>query len=240
VKEISKFHAVDTGAVKPGNKKKRAVFLDRDGVINENRHDYVKTWDEFVFLPGAIESLALLSQSEFLVIVISNQSAIYRGLVSGEMVEEINRLMVNTVEKAGARIDGVYFCPHGPGEACDCRKPRPGLLLKAAEEKQIDLTQSFCVGDKLTDIDSGIAAGCRNILVLTGEGEKQNIKDRDDFVVVRNLHDAVEIILKNGFDALKSIMHHSTQNDLSNAMDQTTDVCSDKSERGNHSKNNGN
>jgi D-glycero-D-manno-heptose 1,7-bisphosphate phosphatase len=177
--------------------RRRAVFLDRDGVINENRQDYVKTWDEFVFLPGALDSLRLLAHSEFLVVIISNQSAIHRGLVSTAVVEEIHRRMLSEVEKIGARIDGVYYCPHAPSEVCDCRKPLPGLLLKAAEEMQIDLEQSYCVGDKLTDLAAGRAAGCRGILVLTGEGSKQNVDMLNGYAVSRDLSHAVNFILSD-------------------------------------------
>ena len=174
---------------------KRAVFLDRDGVINENRQDYVKTWDEFIFMPRALESLGLLAYSEFFVVVVSNQSAIHRGLVSSAMVEEINCRMVNQVKKTGARIDGVYYCPHIPSEACHCRKPLPGLFLRAAEDMQIDLERSYCVGDKLTDVAAGKAAGCRNILVLTGEGGKQNVDMLNGYVVAKDLWNAVDFIL---------------------------------------------
>ena len=185
------------GAIETSCERKRAVFLDRDGVINENRQDYVKTWDEFVFLPEALVSLSLLAHSEFLVVVVSNQSAIHRGLVSSAVVEEINRRMLDQVEKIGARIDGVYYCPHMPDEACHCRKPLPGLLLKAAEEMQIDLDRSYCVGDKLTDVAAGKAVGCRNILVLTGEGGKQNVDALNGYVIAKNLRHAVELILND-------------------------------------------
>ncbi|HEX7555525.1 MAG TPA: D-glycero-beta-D-manno-heptose 1,7-bisphosphate 7-phosphatase [Leptolinea sp.] len=224
MKENSTQHAVRAGAVESGYERRRAVFLDRDGVINENRHDYVKTWEEFVFLPGIMEPLGLLAHSDFLVIIVSNQSAIHRGLVSSAMVDEINHRMVNQVIKAGARIDGVYFCPHMPGEACDCRKPQPGLLLRAAEEMQIDLEQSYCVGDKLVDVAAGRAAGCRSMLVLTGEGSKQDLTAIKDLVVVRDLQEAVELILHDRFDALKNIERQSIQNDLDDAAAQIEDV----------------
>ncbi len=191
------------GTKETDGEKRRAIFLDRDGVINENRQDYVKTWDEFVFLPGIFEPLGLLAQSPYLIVVITNQSAINRGLVTDEVVNEINRKMVSQVEKAGGRIDGVYYCPHIPGETCLCRKPQPGLLLRAAEELHIDLDQSYCVGDKLADIAAGKAVGCRSILVLTGEGSKQDLDAIDDCVVVRDLQCAVELIMKNGFDSME-------------------------------------
>lgn len=179
-----------------------AVFLDRDGVINENRQDYVKTWEELVFLPGSMEALRRLSESAFLVVIISNQSAINRGLVSKEMVDEINRKMIVHVEKEGARIDGIYYCPHIPEENCLCRKPQPGLLFQAAQELEIDLSGSYLVGDKLVDVTAGNAAGCRSVLVLTGEGNKQKLDSMKGFLVVKDLLAAVELILHDEYDAL--------------------------------------
>lgn len=185
------------GITEIGKKGKRAVFLDRDGVINENRKDYVKTWDEFVFLPGSLEALKALACADFLLVVVTNQSAIHRGLVSRDTVEEINSRMVKQSEDYGARIDGVYYCPHAPNENCNCRKPLPGLFLRAAEEMQINLERSYCVGDKITDINAGKAAGCRNILVLTGEGQDQILDATDDYIVARDLQHAVKIILND-------------------------------------------
>lgn len=185
--------------------RKRAIFLDRDGVINKYRQDYVKAWDEFVLLPGVLEALGLLADSEFLVIVITNQSAINRGLVSNTIVEDINWRMVNQVKKSGARIDGVYYCPHIPSEGCDCRKPLPGLLLRAAREMHIDLERSYCVGDKMTDVAAGKAAGCRSILVLAGEGDKQDEGTLNAFVIARDLRHAVDIILNDADSVLATI-----------------------------------
>jgi D-glycero-D-manno-heptose 1,7-bisphosphate phosphatase len=149
---------------------KKAVFLDRDGVINRDRPDYVKSWQEFEFLPGALEALRLLASRPEPVIVVSNQSCIGRGLVAEERVEEIHRLMRAAVEREGGRIDAVYYCPHRPEEDCPCRKPRPGLLLRAAADFSLDLRGSVMIGDDLKDLRSAAAAGVRPILVRTGHG----------------------------------------------------------------------
>jgi D-glycero-D-manno-heptose 1,7-bisphosphate phosphatase len=153
--------------------RRSAVFLDRDGVISVNRADYVKSWDEFIFLPGALDSLRSLAEHGMPVIVISNQSAIGRGLLSRQTADEINRRMQAEVEAQGGRLDAVYICPHTPDEKCDCRKPRPGLLYQAAEEHQLDLQSSYFVGDALSDVEAALAVGCLPLLVLTGRGLAQ-------------------------------------------------------------------
>lgn len=151
----------------------RAIFLDRDGVICHNRQDHIKSWDEFQFLPGAKASLAALSRVGLPVIVVTNQAVIGRGLVPAQMVEEIHRRMVEEVAGYGGRIDRVIYCPHRPEDGCNCRKPRPGMLLQAAREMDLDLSGSYMVGDAVTDTIAGLEAGCRSFLVLTGRGFQQ-------------------------------------------------------------------
>ncbi len=170
----------------------RAIFLDRDGVICENRPDHVKNWSEFKFLPGVKNSLVKLSSLGLPIVVVTNQAVIGRGLASAEKVEEIHRLMVAEVTAAGGRIDRVYYCPHLPEEGCDCRKPKTGLLLQAAAEMGLDLNQSYLVGDAATDILAGQQVGCRTFLVLTGRGVEQLVPALHAtaghyFTVVRNL-----------------------------------------------------
>ncbi|MDI7275161.1 MAG: D-glycero-beta-D-manno-heptose 1,7-bisphosphate 7-phosphatase [Anaerolineae bacterium] len=173
----------------------RAVFLDRDGVINENREDYVKSWDEFSFLPGALEALRRLAASPLLIVVVTNQAAIGRGLVSADMVHEVNRRMIEEIEATGGRVDALYLCPHNRDESCECRKPKPGLLIQAAQEMGIDLGQSYCVGDKLSDLEAGRAVGCGGVLVLTGVGRDQDLANAAGYRVVSDLAEAVETIL---------------------------------------------
>jgi D-glycero-D-manno-heptose 1,7-bisphosphate phosphatase len=150
-----------------------AVFLDRDGVLNHNRADYVKSWDEFIFLPGVLDALADLAQTPYKVILLTNQSAIGRGLMTGSMLASIHRNILSVVSHHGGRIDGIYFCPHSPKDNCSCRKPKPGMLLTAAQDHEIDLSRSFLVGDAFTDIKAAMLAGCQPILVLTGREKEQ-------------------------------------------------------------------
>ncbi len=157
----------------PTQSLRRAIFLDRDGVICYNRHNYVKSWEEFAFLPGALDALRKLAQLDYATIVISNQSAIGRGLMAEETAVDINRRMQVEISQHGGRIDGVLTCPHRPEDKCNCRKPQPGLILQAARQSHLDLAHSLFVGDALTDIQAALAAGCQPILVLTGRGAEQ-------------------------------------------------------------------
>jgi histidinol-phosphate phosphatase family protein len=183
---------------------RRAVFLDRDGVICRNRDDYVKSWEEFVLLPGAREALARLARSSLHVVIVTNQSAVNRGIISAATVEEIHTRMTDTIEAAGGRVDLVKYCPHRPDEGCDCRKPRPGMLLAAAEELQINLRQSYLVGDARSDVQAGQTVGCRCYLVLTGRGRDQLtngwIKGGRGFRIAADLEMAVEHILRENRD----------------------------------------
>lgn len=175
-----------------------AVFLDRDGVINENRDDYVKDWTEVRFIPGALEALARLSSLPFSIVLITNQSAIGRGILTLEQVESIHRRLVTEIQVHGGRIDGVYYCPHHPDAGCDCRKPQPGLLYRAARELELDLARSYLIGDAISDVEAALAAGCRPILVLTGRGREQRalLKCRafNHIPMVRDLTAAVALI----------------------------------------------
>ena len=148
------------------------MFLDRDGVINEERSDYVKRWEEFRFLPGALEALALLTEAGFGLFVVTNQSAIGRGLVLAGDIRDIHRRMMAEIERAGGHIAQTYCCPHAPEDRCECRKPRPGLLVKAAREYGLELTRCYLIGDKPTDVIAGQAVGCQCVLVLSGLGSR--------------------------------------------------------------------
>jgi len=183
-----------------GSRMQRAVFVDRDGVICRNRDDYVKSWEEFVVLRGVPKALAWLAHLELHIIVITNQSIINRRMVSADVVEEIHARMVRAIETAGGRIDRVMVCPHRPDEHCACRKPQPGLLLAAAEELDLDLSQSYLIGDAESDMQAGRAVGCRRYLALTGRGWRQLIRcwlhGERGFAVVPNLGAAVSAIIR--------------------------------------------
>jgi D-glycero-D-manno-heptose 1,7-bisphosphate phosphatase len=180
----------------------RAVFVDRDGVINENRADYVKSWGEVVFLPRVFDSLRRLASTSYKIIVISNQSAIHRGLVSAAIVDDIHDRMEQLVEWHGGRIDSFVYCPHRPDEECDCRKPRAGMLLRSAREFSLDLTHCYFIGDAVSDVQAAWAVGCRPILVQTGKGRESlpmvRDSESDPTVVVADLPAAVEWILDQG------------------------------------------
>ncbi|MBZ0299826.1 MAG: HAD family hydrolase [Anaerolineae bacterium] len=150
-----------------------AIFLDRDGVINENRPDHVKTWEEFEWLPGVLTSIQRLSQTGLPIFIITNQAIISRGLAAETTVQDIHARMITTIEQAGGHIDRAYYCPHDLHERCECRKPKPGMLKQAAQEFGIDLTRSFLVGDSWSDIEAGLAVGTSSILVMTGRGRNQ-------------------------------------------------------------------
>lgn len=179
-----------------------AVFVDRDGVINQERRDYVTHWDEFRFLPGAVEALAALTQAGLDLFIVTNQSAIHRGIVSLDEVEGLHRRMVAALNAAGGHVRGIYLCPHTPEEGCACRKPRPGLLLRAAAEHDLDLTRCYLIGDKLSDMEAGRAVGCRCLLVLTGldaplPDKKGAPADTRCYRSFPSIREAVEQVLKD-------------------------------------------
>lgn len=152
-----------------------AVFLDRDGVLIEDV-DLLTREDQIKLIPGVPQSLSLLHQAGYRLIVVSNQAVVARGLSTESEVQKLHHEIGRRItESGGPVLDGCYFCPHHPQAklaayrvSCECRKPRPGLLLRAAEEHRLDLRASVMVGDRLTDVVAGLRAGCRTIQVLTG------------------------------------------------------------------------
>jgi D-glycero-D-manno-heptose 1,7-bisphosphate phosphatase len=153
-----------------------AIFLDRDGVIIENRPDYVRSWADVEIFDQAMRALAKLRDSPFLLIIVTNQSAIGRGIITAEQAHSINTQLIQTIMHSGGRIDGVYMCPHAPKDNCKCRKPRPGLLKQAAQDLSVDLSSSIMIGDALTDLLAGKTAGVPQLaLVRTGRGAAQDM-----------------------------------------------------------------
>ena len=173
------------------------VFLDRDGVINRMRPDYVRRWEDIEIIPGALEALARLASGGCELIVLTNQSAIGRGLVSRESVDAIHRRLAEVIEAGGGRVRHFLVCPHTPTDACDCRKPAPGLLLRARDELGVDLSSAVMIGDQLSDIDAARAAGCRAILIDAG-GERAAELRWDRCVVVGSIAQAADLILRDG------------------------------------------
>ena len=148
---------------------KKVVFLDRDGTINRDSADYIKHWSEFYFLPRSIEAMRDLTAAGFTIIVITNQSAISRKLISPAGLENIHTKLRAAVGSGGGDISDIFFCPHMPEDGCACRKPRPGLIVQAQKKYQIELAASVMVGDSAKDIECAHNAGCgHSILVKTG------------------------------------------------------------------------
>jgi D-glycero-D-manno-heptose 1,7-bisphosphate phosphatase len=167
--------------------KRPAIFLDRDGTINIEKN-YLHLAKDWEWIPGAIDALIRLKAAGYLLIVISNQAGIARGYYHESTLHELHRWVNEQLAPVHAAIDAFYFCPHHPDfqkEDCDCRKPLPGLILRAAQEWNIDLPRSWMIGDKLSDVQAGFAAGCQNILVQTGYGAEisQDQLPQDTFIV---------------------------------------------------------
>lgn len=166
----------------------KAVFLDRDGVINRYPGDkkYVTSWKQFRFLPLALEALALLRAKGFKVFVISNQAGIGKGLYSQKALDLLTANMLKEVRKAGGDIKEVYYCTHLPEEGCSCRKPRPGLIRAAKKKYRLNLEKTFFVGDSVLDVLTARAAGIKSILVMSGRERLSNKKKweaKPDFVL---------------------------------------------------------
>ena len=175
-----------------------AVFLDRDGVINRPRKEYVKTWSEFEFLPGALDALRRLATlSDRLIFVVTNQSCIGRGLTTWEAVEAIHRNMVAAVEEWGGRIDDIALCPHRPNHGCSCRKPEPGMVLALARKHGVSLADSYLVGNSLTDLLAAQQAGLRGSYFTSGVVERGGLEGVSAWRV-KDLQAAVEHLVMGG------------------------------------------
>lgn len=190
----------------------KTVFLDRDGVINRNPPNmgYVRRWSEFSFIPDALNAIRDLKENGYRIVVITNQAGIGRGLFSEDNLKDIHSRMVVKITEAGGGIDAVYYCPHHPEAGCECRKPKPGMLMRAAGEHCIDLSSAYLIGDSTTDIEAGQNAGTRTLLVLTGHGQESyhhyiNTKpcgraDKNGYCpekIFTNLYTATRWLLKN-------------------------------------------
>lgn len=180
--------------------KNKAVFLDRDGIINRKPSDgdYVKTWEEFDFLPGVNEAIKKLKDNGFLIVIVTNQRGIAKGLMTKKDLDKIHRMMKKELEKGNAHIDKIYYCPHDLSEKCKCRKPEPGMLKRAASDLKIDLKNSWMIGDSESDIRAGKKAGCRTIIIIDKkpEGNKHYIRNKADYKA-SSLSESVQIILNN-------------------------------------------
>jgi D-glycero-D-manno-heptose 1,7-bisphosphate phosphatase len=183
---------------------KRAVFLDRDGTINVDTH-YPHKIEDLEIYPEALKGMKILSELSADLIVITNQSGIALELYEERDMSAFNQELREQLQKEGSRIDAIYYCPHfekknpqyNETTKCNCSKPLPGLLVEAAADYQLDLTKSFLIGDKTSDIAAGHAAGCKTILVLTGKGGKEDdrVPVTPDFIVA-DLYEAALIVEK--------------------------------------------
>jgi D,D-heptose 1,7-bisphosphate phosphatase len=180
----------------------KAVFLDRDGVITQDSPCYVYRSEQLILIAKSAEAIRLLNENGFKVVVVSNQSGVARGYFTEEDVEQFNYLLLNRLREKEAYIDAIYYCPHHPDAVmreyrmdCDCRKPKPGMILKAALELNINLKKSFMIGDKWSDIEAGRRAGCKAMLVETGHGKNELKKYRiEPTCIASNLYGAVKKI----------------------------------------------
>ena len=150
----------------------KLVILDRDGTVNHDSDEYIKSPQEWRPIEGSLEAIARLTQAGYRVVVATNQSGIARGLFTTQTLFAIHDAMQRALGRIGGRIDAFFFCPHAPDGGCDCRKPQPGMLLEVARRFNVSLKDTYMVGDSRKDLEAAVAAGARPVLVLTGKGRK--------------------------------------------------------------------
>jgi D-glycero-D-manno-heptose 1,7-bisphosphate phosphatase len=150
----------------------KLIILDRDGVINEDSDDYVKSLDEWIPIAGSIDAIASLSKAGYIIAVATNQSGIGRGLFDLDELEKMHNKLCNLVEECGGRIAGIFYCPHTPDDNCNCRKPKPGLIDAIEDELGISAEGALIVGDSVRDLEAGLLRHCVPVLVRTGKGNK--------------------------------------------------------------------
>ncbi|SMC17422.1 D-alpha,beta-D-heptose 1,7-bisphosphate phosphatase [Desulfacinum hydrothermale DSM 13146] len=173
----------------------RFVFLDRDGVLNRDSPHYIKSWDEFHFYPDALEALRFLSRRRVDVVLVSNQSALNRGIMTYDAFFHLHQNIAAQIRRSGAHLAAAFFCPHRPDEGCSCRKPAPGMLRAAARLYPMDLSKTCFVGDKESDLEAARNAGCRPVLLHrngTGSPEVLSRAEAARVPVYTTLLDAVQ------------------------------------------------
>ena len=180
------------------------LILDRDGVINQDSDDYIRSLEDWIPVPGSIEAIAALSRSGYEVVVATNQSGLSRGYFTLDTLESIHHHLRGLVEAEGGKLAGIFYCPHLPDEGCDCRKPGTGLLRAIEAELKQPVADCYFVGDSLKDLQAARAMDCRPVLVLTGKGEQTraqlaggdvDLAHPDEVPVYANLAEASEAIL---------------------------------------------
>lgn len=175
----------------------KLIILDRDGVINEDSDAYVKSLDEWIAIPGSAQAIARLCKAGYQVAVATNQSGLARGYFSVDDLNAMHKKMIKLVEAEGGKFAHIAYCPHGPDDNCDCRKPLPGLIHQIESALNISAKGCYIVGDSLRDLQAGQAAGMKAALVLTGKGEKTKAKGEglESVETFSNLSEFVESFL---------------------------------------------
>ena len=166
------------------------VLLDRDGVINFDSEDYIRSPEQFDPIPGSVEAIARLIRAGFQVAVCTNQSGLARGLFTEQTLSEIHAKLHTLLQQYQVALDGIYFCPHSPDCNCDCRKPAPGLLLQALSEQSVSANETWFIGDSLRDMQAALAIGCKPMLVRSGNGTTQEAQVRK--LGVNNIHEDLD------------------------------------------------
>ena len=178
----------------------KLIVLDRDGVINHDSDDYIKSPDEWEPIDGSLEAIARLNHDGYIVAVASNQSGLARGHFGIESLTAMHNKMEEMLAKLGGRVDAIFYCPHGPSDGCDCRKPKPGLLLQIGQRFNVPLKEVVFIGDSVSDIDTAINANAKAILVRTGKGIKAEkilqVENKTSVPVYDDLASAVTAILQ--------------------------------------------
>ena len=179
----------------------KLIILDRDGVINEDSDAYIKSVDEYIPIPGSLEAIARLNRADYTVVVATNQSGIARGLFDEGTLQQMHDKLKRLLAEAGGAIEKIYYCPHSPDEACDCRKPMPGMFEQILRDYPVDPASVPAIGDSLRDLQAAQQVGAQPILVKTGKGQKtlQQLTDTPELQqvpVFENLAAAVDALLK--------------------------------------------
>lgn len=187
---------------------KKFIILDRDGVINDDSDDYIKSPEEWIPIPGSLEAIAHLKQAGYTIAVVTNQSGVALGLYSETTLQLIHEKMQNALKTLNASIDAIFYCPHKAADHCNCRKPKPGMFYQVADYFKIALTGLLYIGDKKSDVEAAQAAGCNPVLVRTGYGEETLLKNPHLHVPVFNdLAEAVAALLNKTLDRDGRLMH---------------------------------
>jgi len=181
-------------------KKLKLIILDRDGVINYDSAEYIKSAEEWMPIEGSLEAIAELKNAGFLIAVATNQSGVGRGIFNEIALYEMHEKMIYLIEEQKGKIDAIRFCPHAPEDECDCRKPKPGMIIDLLETFSVLPEETLVIGDALRDIEAGCSVGCNTALVLTGKGEKTKELHEDKLQATYffdNLKEAAEKIIAN-------------------------------------------